>query len=217
MSTEQKTKYFNIQFSCSVMSDFLQPHELQYARPPCLLPTPGVYSKTHVHWVSNASQPSHPLSSPSPPAFNLSQHQGLFLWVSFSHQVAKVLEFQLQHQSLEWIFRTDFLHYKTTNTKDKKVFNTRMKTTKGNIRNIQEFHRGKNFPKWRKNCCTPQGMTKKKEKGIWYSLRKNGKLEHKSRIMKENFLGIQPEKASHWEKKHKTSLTNLGWRWGECS
>ena len=64
---------------------------------------------THVHQVSDAIQPSHPLSSPSPPAFNLSQHQCLFQWVSSSHQVAKVLEFQLQHQSFQWIFRTDFL------------------------------------------------------------------------------------------------------------
>ena len=54
---------------------------------------------THVHGVSDAIQPSHPLSSPSPPAFNLSQHQGLFQWVGSLHQVAKVLEFQLQHQS----------------------------------------------------------------------------------------------------------------------
>ena len=60
-------------------------------------------AQTHVHWVGDASQPSHPLSSPSPPAFNLSQQ------VSSSHQVAKVLEFQLQHQPLQRIFRTDFL------------------------------------------------------------------------------------------------------------
>ena len=53
--------------------------------------------QTHVHWVSDAIQPSHPLLSPSSPAFNLPQHQGLFQWVSSSHQVAKVLEFQLQH------------------------------------------------------------------------------------------------------------------------
>ena len=52
--------------------------------------------QTHVHWVGDAIQPSHPLSSPSSPALNLSQHQGLFKWVSFLHQVAKVLEFQLQ-------------------------------------------------------------------------------------------------------------------------
>ena len=66
-------------------------------------------TQIHVHWVSDAIQPSHPLSSPSPPAFNLSQHQGLFKWVSSSHQVAKVLELQLQHQCFQWIFRTDFL------------------------------------------------------------------------------------------------------------
>ena len=58
---------------------------------------------------SDAIQPSHPLWSPSPPAPNPSQHQGLFHWVNSLHQVAKVLEFQLQHQSFQWIFRTDFL------------------------------------------------------------------------------------------------------------
>ena len=67
------------------------------------------FTQTHVHWVSDAIQPPHPLSSLSPPAFSLSQHQGLFQWVSSLHQVAKVLEFQLQHQSFQWIFRTDFL------------------------------------------------------------------------------------------------------------
>ena len=70
--------------------------------------------QTHVHWVDDVIQPSHPLSSPSPPAFNLSQDQGLFQGVSSSHQVAKVLEFQLQHQSFQWYsglipFRTDKL------------------------------------------------------------------------------------------------------------
>ena len=68
------------------------------------------FTQTHVHWVSDVNQPSHPLSSPSPPAFNLSQHQDLFQWVSSSHQVAKVLELQLQHQSFQWIFRTDLLY-----------------------------------------------------------------------------------------------------------
>ena len=67
------------------------------------------FTQTHVHCVGDAIQPSHPLSSPSSPAFNLSQNQGLFKWVSSSHQVAKVLEFQLQRQSFQWIFRTDFL------------------------------------------------------------------------------------------------------------
>ena len=66
-------------------------------------------TQTHVHWVGDAIQPSHPLSSPSPPTFNLSLHQGLFKWVSSLHQVAKGLEFQLQHQSFQWRFRTDFL------------------------------------------------------------------------------------------------------------
>ena len=66
-------------------------------------------TQTHVHWVGDAIQPSHPLSSPSPPALNLSRHQGLFTWVSSSHQVAKVLEFQLQNQSFQWIPRTDLL------------------------------------------------------------------------------------------------------------
>ena len=66
-------------------------------------------AQTHVHSIGNAIQPSHPLSSPSPPAFNLPQHQGLFKWVSSSHQVAKELELQLQRQSFQWIFRPDFL------------------------------------------------------------------------------------------------------------
>ena len=67
------------------------------------------FVQTHVHWVGNAIQPSHSLLSPSSLAFNLSQHQGLFQWVSSLHQVAKVLELQLQHQSFQWIFRVDFL------------------------------------------------------------------------------------------------------------
>ena len=70
-------------------------------------------TQTHVHPVGDAIQQSHPLSFPSPPAFNLSQNQGRFKWVSSSHQVAKVLEFQLQHQSFQWIglisFRIDWL------------------------------------------------------------------------------------------------------------
>ena len=90
----------HINFSHSVMSDSLRPHKLQHARPSCPSPTPGVH-QTHVHQVSNAIHPSHPLSSPSPPALNLSQHQGLFKKVSSSHQVAKVLEFQLQYQSFQ--------------------------------------------------------------------------------------------------------------------
>ena len=67
------------------------------------------FTRSHVLWVGDAIQPSHPLSSPSPPALNLSQHQGLFQWVSSLHQVAKVLEFQLQYQSFQWTPRTDIL------------------------------------------------------------------------------------------------------------
>ena len=67
----------SVQFSCSVVSDSLQPHELQHTRPPCLSPCPK-FTQTHVHRDGDAIQPSHPLSSPSPPALNPSQHQGLF-------------------------------------------------------------------------------------------------------------------------------------------
>ena len=67
------------------------------------------FTQTHIHWVGVATQLSHLLASPSPPALNPSQHQGLFKWVSSSHQVAKVLEFQLQHQSFQWTPRTDLL------------------------------------------------------------------------------------------------------------
>ena len=94
------------QISDSVMSNALRPHELQHIRFPCPSPTLEL-AQTHVHQASDAIQPSHPLLSPSPPAFNLSQHQGLFQWVSSSHQVAKLLEFQLQHQSYQWTPRTD--------------------------------------------------------------------------------------------------------------
>ena len=70
------------------------------------LPEP---TQTHFHWVSDTIQLTHPLLSPSLPALNLSQHQGLFKWVSSSHQVAKVLEFQFQHQTFQWTPRTDLL------------------------------------------------------------------------------------------------------------
>ena len=66
-------------------------------------------TQTHVHRVGDANQPSHPLLSPSPPALNLSQHQGLFKWVSSLHQVAKGLEFWLQPQCFQWTPRTDLL------------------------------------------------------------------------------------------------------------
>ena len=74
------------QISRSVVSDSLQPHESQHARPPCPSPTPE-FTQTHIHQVSDAIQPSHPLSSPSPLAPNPSQHQSLFQWVNSSHEV----------------------------------------------------------------------------------------------------------------------------------
>ena len=82
------------------MSNSLLPHGLRHARLPCHYQLPE-FAQTHVHRVGDAIQPSHLLLSPSPPAFNLSQRQGLFQGVSSSHQVAKVLEFQFQHQSFQ--------------------------------------------------------------------------------------------------------------------
>ena len=67
------------------------------------------FIQTHIHWDSDAIQPSYPLSSPSPPAPNPSQHQGLYQWLNSWYEVTKVLEFQVQNQSFQWIFRTDFL------------------------------------------------------------------------------------------------------------
>ena len=107
---QAKSKKCSIQFSSITQScpTLCDPMDCSMAGFPVhhQLPEP---TQTHVHWVGDAIQPSHPLLSPSPPAFNLSQHQGLFKWVSSSHQVAKVLELQLWHQSFQWIFRTDFL------------------------------------------------------------------------------------------------------------
>ena len=87
----------SVQLSCSVVSDSLRPHESQHARPPCPSPSPGVHSDSRPlsWWCHPAIQPSHPLLSPSPPAPCPSQHQSLFQWVNSSHEVAKVLEFQL--------------------------------------------------------------------------------------------------------------------------
>ena len=95
--------YILFVLSCSVVSNSLRPHESQHA---VQLPE---FTQTHVHQVGDAIQPSRPLSSPSPPAPNPSQHQSLFQWVSSWHEVAKVLEFQLQHQAFQWTPRTDFL------------------------------------------------------------------------------------------------------------
>ena len=93
--------WMNIQFSHSVMSDSFWPLDCSTPGFPVLHHLPEL-SQTHVHWSSDAIQPSRPLLSPSPPAFNLFQHQGLFQWVGSSYQVAKVLELKLQHQSFQW-------------------------------------------------------------------------------------------------------------------
>ena len=95
-SKECKNQFSLVQFCPSTQGFPVHHHLLELAQ-------------SHVHWFSDAIGPSHPLSSPSPPTLNLSQHQGLFKWVGSSHEVAKVLELQLQHQSFQWIFQTDFL------------------------------------------------------------------------------------------------------------
>ena len=103
----------NVQFSHSVPSNSLRPVECSVPGFPVHHQLPEL-TQTHVHWVGDAIQPSHPLFSPSP-AFNLSQHQGVFKWVSSSHQVDKVLQFQLQYQSCSEYsgliyFRIDWLN-----------------------------------------------------------------------------------------------------------
>ena len=90
--SRRQHQFSSVQFSLSVVSYSLPPYESQHARPHCPSPTPGVHSNS-CPFISDAIQPSHPLSSPSPPAPSPSQHQGLFQWVSSSHEVAKVLEF----------------------------------------------------------------------------------------------------------------------------
>ena len=82
----------SVQFSRSVASDSSRPHESHHSRPPCPSPTLE-FTQTHAHRVGDAIQPSHPLSSPSPPAPNLSQHQGLFQWVNSSHEVPEYWSF----------------------------------------------------------------------------------------------------------------------------
>ena len=93
-------------FSCSVMSDSLQPHGLQHTRLLCPSPSPGVCSNSCplIWWFHLTISSS---ITPFPLALNLSQHQGLFQWVGSSHRVAEVLD--LQHQSFQWVFRVDSL------------------------------------------------------------------------------------------------------------
>ena len=98
--------FSSLQFSRSVASDSLWPHESQHARPPC--PSPTCRACLNSHPSSQWCYPTISSSvTPSPPALNVSQHQGHFQWAGSSHQGAKVLELQLQ--SFQWIFRVDFL------------------------------------------------------------------------------------------------------------
>ena len=101
--------FYNFHFCCCSITQscptLCNPTDCRKSRLPCPSPSPKA-AQAHVHWVRDAIQPSHPLSSPYLLTFNLSQHQGLLKWVSSSHQVAKVLEFQLQRQSFQSTPRT---------------------------------------------------------------------------------------------------------------
>ena len=104
------------------------------------------FTQNHAHWVSDAIQPSHPLLSSSPPASNPSQHQGLFLWVSSSHEMAKVLEFQVQHQSFQWTpslisFRMDWLD---------------LLVVQGTLKSLLQHHSSKASILWRSAFFTVQ-------------------------------------------------------------
>ena len=107
-STIDKYTLSSVQFSRSVVSKICEPMDCSTPHFPVHHQHPEL-TQTHGHRVGDTIQPCLPLSSPSPPSLNLSQHQGLFQWVSTSHQVAKVLEFQLQHQSYQWTPRSDLL------------------------------------------------------------------------------------------------------------
>ena len=115
---------FGLGFACFLIMNYWMQNQFSSVAQLCPTPcdpmdcsTPGLpvhhqlpeLAQTHIHRGGDAIQPSHPLSSLSPPAFNLFQHPWLFQWISSSHQVAKVLELQLQHQFFPWIYRVDFL------------------------------------------------------------------------------------------------------------
>ena len=118
--TENRNIKARIQETPRITNKFGQFHSVAQSRPTLCDPMewsrPSLpvhhqlseFTQIHVHWVGDAIQPSHPLSFTSPRIFNLSQYQGLFKWVTSSHEVAKVLELQLQHQSFQLIFRNDF-------------------------------------------------------------------------------------------------------------
>ena len=99
------------------MSDSLRPHESQHTRPPCPSPTPGV-TQTHVHRVGDAIQPSRPLSSPSPPALNLFQHQCLFKWVSSLQKSGQSIgdnECHKESKQYNWLKTFNLYFFKTLN------------------------------------------------------------------------------------------------------
>ena len=101
---------YTVQFSSAAQSCLTLCDPINHSMPGLLVNHQLLdFTQIHAHRVSDAIQPSHPLSSPSPPAPNPSQHQGLFKWVNPLHEVAKVLEFQLQHPSFQWTPRTDLL------------------------------------------------------------------------------------------------------------
>ena len=104
------TFFSSVQFGSVTQSCLTLCNPMDYSTPgfPAHHQLPEL-TQTHVHRVGDAIQPSYPLLSTSLPAFNLSKHQGLFQWVTSSHQVAKLLEYQLQHQSFQWMLRTDLL------------------------------------------------------------------------------------------------------------
>ena len=104
-------------------------------------------TQTHVHLVGDDIQPSHTLSSPSLPPLNLSQHQGLFKWVSSSHQVAKVLEFQLQHQPFQWTHRPDLSF---------RMVWLDLLAVQGTLKNLLQHHSSKASIFWRSAFFTVQ-------------------------------------------------------------
>ena len=130
--------------SChSVMSYSLQPHGLQHAKLPCPSPSPGVCSNSCL-LIGDVKQPS--LSSPFPLAFYLSQHQDFFQWVGSLHEVAKVLEFQLQHQSFQWIFRVDFFRIDWLD----------LLAVQGTLKSLHQHHSSKVSILWRSAFFTVQ-------------------------------------------------------------
>ena len=94
-------------FSCPAVSNSLWPHRLQHGWPSLSHHLLEEFALVHVHCIGDAVQPSHPLMPSSPSVLTLSQHQGLFEWIICEHQMTKILELQLQHQSFQWIFRVD--------------------------------------------------------------------------------------------------------------